>query len=147
MKYSPAVEQACCIMGLVAMATKDSSVVTNEKLSSQLNVSPSYLKKITRKLTVANLITSALGSHGGFTLARPMKKITLLDVVEAIEGQGNLFQPIGIIERVFHKKEKAANIGLTRIEQTFKESEKAAKAKLQLLTLESLLKEIKEEYV
>ena len=147
MKYPPAVEQACCIMGLLATAAKDNAVVTNEKLSSQLKVSPSYMKKITRKLTVAELITSPLGSRGGFTLARPTKKITLLDVVEAIEGQGGLFQPTGLIERVFHKKEKAANIGLTRIEQTFKESEKAAKVKLQRLTLETLLKEIKEEYV
>ena len=147
MKYSPAVEQACCIMGLVATAAKEHSVVTNDKLSSQLKVSPSYLKKITRKLTVAELITSALGSRGGFTLARPMKKITLLDVVEAIEEKGSLFRPTGLIEQVFHKQERAANIGLTRIEQTFNESEEAAKAKLRRLTLETLLKEIREDYV
>lgn len=147
MKYSPAVEQACCIMGLVATAAKEGTVVTNDQLSSQLKVSPSYLKKITRKLTVAHLIASALGSRGGFMLAQPMKQITLLDVVEAIEGRDELFRPSGLIERVFHKQKKAANIGLTRIEQTFNESEKAAKAKLRKLTLETLLKEIRNDYV
>lgn len=132
-------------MGLIAGSMQIGETATNEKLSNWLGGSPSYLKKITRKLVAADLITSAHGSGGGFMLARDMKHVTLLDVVTAIEGDEPLFQPTGLIEKVFHTRAKAAKIGLTHIEQAFAESERKAKAELKKLTVETILKQIKEQ--
>ncbi|WP_371778265.1 RrF2 family transcriptional regulator [Streptosporangium subroseum] len=50
-----------------------------------------YLIKQLQQLSRAGLLTSIPGPRGGFSLARPLSDITLLDVVEAIEGDAGLF--------------------------------------------------------
>jgi Rrf2 family protein len=46
----------------------------------------SFMAKILRRLVQARLLRSSRGVNGGFTLARPGAEISLLDMVEAIEG-------------------------------------------------------------
>ena len=46
-----------------------------------------YLTKIFGKLVRANLIDGVRGRGGGYVLARPPEEISLLDVIEAIEGR------------------------------------------------------------
>ena len=86
MRLSGAVEQACCIMAILA-DPKRTTPVTNDALAEKMLVSPTYLKKISRKLVIAKLITSTQGTGGGFILARKMNEVTLHDVVLAIEGE------------------------------------------------------------
>jgi Rrf2 family protein len=50
----------------------------------------SFMAKILRCLVKARLLRSSRGVHGGFTLARPAAEITLLDIIEAVEGPLNL---------------------------------------------------------
>lgn len=45
-----------------------------------------YLAKIIQKLAQAGIVTTHRGVGGGITLARAPEEITLLDVIEAIEG-------------------------------------------------------------
>ena len=96
MRLSGAVEQACCIMAILA-DPKRTTPVTNDALAEKMLVSPTYLKKISRKLVIAKLITSTQGTGGGFILARKMNEVTLHDVVLAIEGESPFFQPQGIV--------------------------------------------------
>ena len=49
MKLSGAVEQACCIMALL-VDPKRTAPITNDALAEKMAVSPTYLKKISRKL-------------------------------------------------------------------------------------------------
>jgi Rrf2 family cysteine metabolism transcriptional repressor len=46
----------------------------------------SYLEHLVAKLRAAGLVTSMRGAHGGYRLAREAGEITMLDVVEALEG-------------------------------------------------------------
>jgi len=46
----------------------------------------SYLEHLVAKLRDAELVTSTRGAHGGYRLARPGNEITMLEVVEALEG-------------------------------------------------------------
>ena len=46
----------------------------------------SYLEHLVAKLRQAGLVTSVRGAHGGYRLARDPGEITMLDVVEALEG-------------------------------------------------------------
>ena len=52
MKLSGAVEQACCIMAILADPQRKAPM-TNDALAEKMAVSPTYLKKISRKLVVA----------------------------------------------------------------------------------------------
>ncbi|WP_310467212.1 SUF system Fe-S cluster assembly regulator [Sphingomonas sp.] len=56
------------------------------ELSQDTGVPLPTAQKLMGKLAVAGLLTSARGSGGGFTLARPGAEISLADIVEAVEG-------------------------------------------------------------
>jgi FeS assembly SUF system regulator len=43
-------------------------------------------QKLTGRLAAAGLLQSARGTAGGFTLARDAQRITLADIIEAVEG-------------------------------------------------------------
>jgi Rrf2 family protein len=62
-------------------------------------VSESYLLKHLQALTGAGLLESVPGPKGGYRLARPPEQITLLDVVEAIEGREPAFRCTEIRQR------------------------------------------------
>ena len=46
----------------------------------------SYLEHLVAKLRHAGLVRSVRGAHGGYRLAKPPTQITMLDVVQALEG-------------------------------------------------------------
>ena len=50
-----------------------------------------YLAKLFTKLAKAGLVIATEGAKGGFPLARPAAKISVLDVVIAIDGDKALF--------------------------------------------------------
>jgi Rrf2 family protein len=45
-----------------------------------------FLAKIVRSLVRAGLLRSVRGRHGGVSLARPASRITVLQVIEAVDG-------------------------------------------------------------
>ncbi len=50
------------------------------------NIPPSFLAKIISQLSIAGLIHTSRGARGGVSLARQPEEISILDVVEAIDG-------------------------------------------------------------
>ncbi|MEU4047492.1 RrF2 family transcriptional regulator [Streptomyces antibioticus] len=66
--------------------------VGSGQLAEAHGLSPSYLNKQLQQLARAELVVSVPGPRGGFSLAKPLETITLLDVVVAIEGAAELFQ-------------------------------------------------------
>ncbi|MGY0055703.1 RrF2 family transcriptional regulator [Streptomyces sp. LZ34] len=65
--------------------------VGSGQLAEAHGLSASYLNKQLQQLARAGLVISVPGPRGGFRLARSLGDITLLDVVEAIEGDTQLF--------------------------------------------------------
>ena len=55
-------------------------------IAEEKQIPPSFLAKIISQLSIAGLIYTSRGARGGVTLARPSDQITLLEVVEAIDG-------------------------------------------------------------
>lgn len=56
------------------------------QIAEAQNIPPSFLAKIISQLSIAGLIHTSRGARGGVTLSRPSKDITMLEVVEAIDG-------------------------------------------------------------
>lgn len=57
-----------------------------KKIAEVQKIPPSFLAKIISQLSIAKLIDTSRGARGGVMLARPAKDISLLEVVEAIDG-------------------------------------------------------------
>lgn len=61
------------------------------RLAELHDVSASYLAKQMQALSRAGLIESVQGHAGGYVLTRSAEEITVLDVVEAVDGPGPAF--------------------------------------------------------
>ena len=55
-------------------------------IAKEQRIPPSFLAKIISQLSIAGLLHTSRGARGGVTLAREAKDISLLEVVEAIDG-------------------------------------------------------------
>jgi Rrf2 family protein len=56
------------------------------QIADTKKIPSSFLAKIISQLSIAGLIHTSRGARGGVTLARGAEEISLLDVVEAIDG-------------------------------------------------------------
>lgn len=56
------------------------------QIAEEQDIPPSFLAKIISQLSITGLIHTSRGAHGGVSLARKPENISLLDVVEAIDG-------------------------------------------------------------
>ena len=56
------------------------------QIAQEQRIPPSFLAKIISQLSIAGLIHTSRGARGGVSLARPPEAISVLEVVEAIDG-------------------------------------------------------------
>jgi Rrf2 family protein len=63
------------------------TVIQIPEVSTRWDIPENFLRKIITLLAKAGLIHSQRGNGGGIRLATPAENLTLLDVVEAIEGK------------------------------------------------------------
>ncbi len=64
-------------------------------VAKEQHIPPSFLAKIISQLSIAGLLHTSRGARGGVTLARDPQDITLLEVVEAIDGPIQLNECVG----------------------------------------------------
>ncbi len=64
-------------------------------VAKEQKIPPSFLAKIISQLSIAGLLHTSRGARGGVTLARDPQEITLLDVIEAIDGPIQLNECVG----------------------------------------------------
>jgi len=60
--------------------------VSTSTVAREMKIPASFLAKIISQLSIAGLLHTSRGARGGVSLAREPKDITVLDVVEAIDG-------------------------------------------------------------
>jgi Rrf2 family protein len=65
---------------------KNGERAATSTVAKEQRIPPSFLAKIISQLSIAGLLHTSRGARGGVTLAREAKDITLLEVVEAIDG-------------------------------------------------------------
>jgi len=74
---------------------ENSERAATSTIAEEQNIPPSFLAKIISQLSIAGLLHTSRGARGGVTLAREPKEITLLEVVEAIDGPIQLNECVG----------------------------------------------------
>jgi Rrf2 family protein len=76
----------CCVV-----LTAAAQPVPAARLAELHGVSSTYLAKQLQSLSRAGLVHSVQGKSGGYVLTRSPEEITVLDVVEAVEGARSTF--------------------------------------------------------
>ena len=69
-----------------------SATVPAVKLAAAFELSPSYLNKQLQLLVKADILESTRGGGGGFSLRRGLARISMYDIVVAIEGDESAFR-------------------------------------------------------
>ena len=91
MRLSDGVEWGVHVCVLLATLPDDAALPA-AKLAEYHGVPAAYLAKHLQALAGADVLRTVKGARGGYRLARPAEGITVLDVVEAIDGGESAFR-------------------------------------------------------
>lgn len=69
----------------IARNYQSGSYITVVSLSQKLGISKIYLEQVFSLLKKAELVEAAKGAQGGYRLAKPPQKMTVLEVLKALE--------------------------------------------------------------
>ncbi len=85
MKLSRSVTYA--VRALLEMSQKDGvEPLRGNQLAAVGGMPPKFLQQILRTLVVRGILRSARGPDGGYTFSRGIHEISLLEIIEAIDG-------------------------------------------------------------
>lgn len=141
MKLTNATEQALAIMAILAIQ-KEEIPVSSDSIYTKLSVSPSYVKKLLRKLVVSKVISGVSGANGGFYLERDTAEISLLEIVEAIEGKFTSLPDAGVLQRAFNDFGTIAQNGDNVIASFFANADQAWERQLQQTSIKEVLEKV-----
>lgn len=74
------------LRALVEIATVEPRHMTAEQISARQNIPLKYIEAILATLKRAGIVNAKRGVEGGFWLAKPANRVTLADVIRAVEG-------------------------------------------------------------
>jgi len=75
------------IRTVVALAAStDGERRSVRRVAAEQHVPARFLSQVMRDLVRAGLVEGAVGRNGGYRLAKPSDAISLLDIIEAVEG-------------------------------------------------------------
>ncbi len=138
MKLNKSSEKAMAVIALMAVHFEDRALSSSE-IATKLNLSDSYTKKILRKLVVAKIIKASSGNTGGYTFNQELTKITILMIIEAIEGSLQTFPDHGVLASVFSNHQKLATSGDEQIKKIISTADQRWAAELNKVTVNDIL--------
>jgi len=83
------------VRAILHLARNGDQRTATSTIAEEQRIPPSFLAKIVSQLSIAGLLHTSRGARGGVTLARHPKDITLLEVIEAIDGPIQLNECVG----------------------------------------------------
>lgn len=118
----------------VAQLGSTGDFVTVISIAEKLGISKIYLEQVFSLLKRSKLVTSIKGSQGGYQLSKPSHKITILDILQAVEIS------------LFEKTERSVSDTAMEIENALKSLvwdglDNAVLSSLQKVTLGDLVSE------
>lgn len=83
------------VRAVLHLARNNEQRTATSSIAEEQRIPPSFLAKIISQLSIAGLLHTSRGARGGVTLARQPGEITLLEVIEAIDGPIQLNECVG----------------------------------------------------
>lgn len=130
MKISKSTELA--IHSLWMLGRKRSGMLLVSEMARAQRASRSYLAKVFQRMARTGLVRSTRGKRGGFQLARRPEKISLADVVRAMEAQEPLYDCL-------HDNRGCRGKTDCLLRETFQEVEQVMLGALERITLGDLI--------
>ena len=85
MRISRSTGYAILALGYIAQ-NKNQKIKLSQDIAKKYDIPLEYLLKILQQLVKAHILLSKRGPRGGFSLAKTPANITLLEIIEAIDG-------------------------------------------------------------
>lgn len=101
MKIGRSTGYALLAVGYIAKH-REQKIILSQSISKKYDIPLEYLLKILQQLVKTNVLRSKRGPRGGFSLARPAKKITLLNIIEAVDGP--MISQLNLVEQTGREK-------------------------------------------
>jgi len=145
---STGVEYALHCLLFLCPQREDAPEASAKDLAELQGIPAEYAAKLFTKLNRAGLVRATEGVRGGFALARKPEKISVLDVVDAIDDEKPLFECREIRSRcaIFEDNPPSwSTRGTCSIHAVMLEAEKAMRAALQQHTLADLASRVRQK--
>jgi Rrf2 family protein len=141
MQLGQGVEWALHCCTVLALVPEDSALPAS-RLAEYHGVPPAYLAKHLQALARAGIVESVAGRKGGFRLAREASEITLLAIVDAVEGGEPAFRCSEIRRRGPARMPASEYRAPCAIAQVMDRAEEAWRAELAAVSVADLLREL-----
>jgi len=120
--------------------------VTAKRLAAFYELPTAYLNKQLQALSRAGILSSTSGPKGGFQLAKAPDKITLLDVVVAIDGGEDAFRCTQILKAGPGADEKADYRKICVVSMSMRKAELTYRRELAAKTIADLVAQVENSY-
>ncbi len=65
---------------------RSSEILSAKQIAQEHNLPVAFVKKLLQRLCRAGLVKATIGKQGGYALARPPEKISIRELLQALEG-------------------------------------------------------------
>lgn len=103
MKLSRAASYALHAVAYMA-SRENANPIASHLIARERGISEKFLLKVLKPLVSAQLLRSVKGPNGGYRLARPAHEITVLDILEAVEGRIQAVVPTNGLKSALNRK-------------------------------------------
>lgn len=141
MRLGEPVEWALHCATVLALLPPDAAL-PGAKLAEFHGVPAAYLAKALQSLSRAGIVESVAGRKGGYRLGRPPAEITLLDVIEAVEGHEPSFRCTEIRKRGPARVSPRLYSPVCAIAEAMYRADEAWRAELRQTTVADLLQKL-----
>jgi Rrf2 family protein len=87
------------LRAVVVLGSNRDGPMTTQQIASRTRVPAGYLSKVLQALGRGGVVEAQRGLGGGFSLTRPLEKITVLDVINAVDPLKRIDRcPLGLVE-------------------------------------------------
>ena len=125
MRISAKAEYACVAMLELAANYAEPQPLPIKAIAEAQSIPQNFLVQILLQLKTAQLVVSVRGASGGYQLARPPERITLADIINAIDDRaatprsalikGRPSPAVGVVLRIWQEVQAEEQRALQRI--------------------------------
>lgn len=116
---------------LALSVATDTRPISVRRIADQMAIPEPILPSVMRELARAGLVEAVAGRSGGYRLARPTAEITLLAIVEAIDGDTRRYECV-------LRGGACGQDGACAVHESFEAAHNAIRTELRRATLDQL---------